>query len=1134
MVCERLLRLIFASLILFLLPEFLGAQTAQFTGQVTDSSHAPIVGAAVIAKNLETGIDREMATNEEGYYVGALLSRGRYTLTVRQTGFRPVVREATLDEGQSARIDFVLAVGDVQQSVEVTAEAPILDQDSAAVSSVITNKAITQLPLLNRNIIALATLTPMVRAVGNFGGLPVSSYDGGRMSIGGGPPSANSYLIDGIAAENPTSGVMTIYLPVDATEEFRVITRIPAAEYGRTGGGVVSVTSKSGTNEFHGNFYEFFRNTVLNANDWFANKNGQPRVGTHLNQFGATFGGPLIKGKTFFFTNFEGFEYRQAQAVTRTVPTLAERIGDFSGIFDAQGRQVVIYDPLTTAQTPSGTYTRTAFAGNKIPADRISPVAKAIMQYYPLPNQTGIGQTGQNNFYKQTSVQQNDRVYGLRIDHNLSATQRISGRYTYATAIAGSPEYFGLAETNASNAPLSRHSGALNYFYTLSPTLLMQANLGGNTYGQNRKTRSFGFDITSLGFPASLQNQMQIRQFPSINVTDVNSLGAGTADTIRQTAYTLTASGSLIKILHSHSLKFGTDERIYRLNNTQANIDDLGFSFSRAFTQGPNPNTAGTNLGHGVATFLLGYPTSGYGGIAAATTMQVRYFSLFAQDDWKILPTLTLNLGVRWEREGPLTDRFNAITNFNPDATTTINGRTFSGTLEYPGYSGVPRGVRDASWRDFMPRVGFAYQPFPKTVIRGGYGVYFLPTTGLFIGLGRTGYDSTTPLTTTNASVGGGFYPIANLTNPFPNGLTQPLGASGGPEAAVSGPVSATVRNLERGYSQEFGLNIQRELPASITLEIGYAGNRGVSLPGSLNMSYLPQAVRSSYSVAQLQTALPNPYCAFTQPNIVCNATIQRSQLLSTFPQFTSVTVLSSWGASTYHAMTIRAERRFGTGLSFSSSYTFSKLIDNNLGNGANNFSNGGSNSVQNPENLRAERAVSVINLPQRFVTSVFYDLPFGRRGPRFIRTALEGWQVNGILTFQSGEPIGVTTTVGNSAFAGSRPNLVGNPRPQNPSVSSWLNASAFQVAPALAYGNAPRNLPSYRTAAMKNLDMTLSKTTTLHERWKLQFRAEAINLTNTPTFGQPATGFGAANFGVVTSTVSIPRNLQLALKLQY
>lgn len=1107
------------------------SQTAQITGRITDPTQAVVPQAQVLVTNSDTGITRSSPSNESGYYSIPLLPRGNYLVVVKKTGFKQVERTGiALDEGQVLRQDFVLEIGQVTETVEVSATPTQLETATTSMSTVVGSQRILDLPILSRNPVALAKLVPGVRAIGDFGGLPVSSYGTAGASIGGGSPSTNAYMIDGIAAENFTSGGMNVFLSVDATEEFRIITRNPSAEFGRTGGGVITVVSKSGTNEVHGSGYEFLRNKELNANGFFANSLGRARAPFIFNEYGATVGGPLKKNRTFFFFNWEHFKQRTQSQTRRTVPSDSQRRGDFSHTYDAAGELIRIYDPLTTRDDPfrPGRRTRDLFPGNIIPADRLHPVAKAVMTYYPAPNTPGLPVTGAENFFGQASAPIDKNMLGIKIDHNFTPERRLSGRFTYDRTFSGLPNFYAsVAETNSSDLTLQRRSAALNYTDAIRPNVLLEAKAGVNRYAPFRPTRSYGFDVASLGLPASLRPQLQLPVFPEFNPGDVSGIGANQSDHLIQANDAWTLGGALTWFRGKHVIKTGWEGRIYRLNNTQGN-PVLTFSFGRGFTQGPDPIVPSKAAGYGFAGFLLGLPSTGQAGRWPTSTFQAKYTSAFIQDDWKIHPNLTLNLGLRWEYEGAVTDRFNAITNFDPDLPFKAGPFSLRGGTVFPGVSGIPRGMHDNSYKDFGPRFGFAYQVLPKTSLRGGFGLYFLPGTGVFVAPGRTGFAITNSMVT-SVEVG---VPYNTLTNPFPSGIQLPTGSSLGPLTGLGLDVTANVRSLRRGYSEQWNLNIQRDLPAGWLLEVGYLGNHGVKLPASRAYSYLSPETRALGNAALDQ--VPNPFYGTITTGVLSLPTVRRHFLLNQYPQFASILGLDTWANSNYHALAVRAERRFSRGFSAMLAYTYSKLIDDNLGNGTlpQDFSGGGANSIQDYSNLRAERAVSTSHLPHRMVLTPSWSLPLGRKGGSLYRALLGGWQVNSILTMQSGNPLSISGPAG--ALAGSRPNVVGDPNLDNPTIQRWFNTDAFQVIPPFSIGNAPRNLPSTRTDRLFNWDFSVLKRVSIREWARLELRGEFFNFTNSVTFGTPGTFLTGATFGVVSSQANGPRNIQAGAKVSF
>jgi hypothetical protein len=1092
-----------------------------------------ITNARLSILNVETGVDRIVFSNTEGYYSAPLLARGNYRVSAQLSGFKEVLRSGlTLDEGQTLRLDITLAVGQVSEKIEVTGAAPLLETESPTLSTVITNQKILDLPTVGRNPLQFALLVPGVRTAGSYGDLPVSAFGGGRASIAGGAAGVNNYMVDGIASENFTSGSLQTPLSVDATEEFRLIVRNPSAEFGRTGGGIINLVSKAGTNQFHGSAYEFLRNKVLRANDFFANRAGRTRQPLTFNQWGATLGGPIKKDRTFFFFNWEEFKQRTLATTIRSVPTDLQRNGNFSQTLTAAGAQVQIYDPFSTRTDPNSATNRIRdqFPGNIIPQNRLPPVARAVNDFYPTANAAGVVNTNANNFFGVGSSPLDKRIYGLRLDHYLTPTRRLAGRYTYDKTVQGVPNFYNnIAEIQTSDLPLQRHSAFASYTDALKANLLIDARAGLNFYNPKRETRSLGFDATRLGLPARLNGLMQVQSFPRFNVGDMTAVGADQGDTLVQSNKAFSYTATLTWIRSKHTFKFGSDNRVYQLNNTQGAAGS-SFDFGRGFTQGPNPNLAGATSGFGFAAFMLGTPSGGSVGFGAPVTETVKNFAVFAQDDWKITPKLTLNLGLRWEVEGGITDRYGVISNFDPAARPTINGINLRGGLSFPGVNGLSRGHRDAELNNFQPRLGFAWQFVPKTVLRGGYGITFLPTSGIYVGLDRSGFSLNTPLV---ASIDGGFTPNETLANPFPNGKLNPIGSSQGALSLLGQGIAGNLRDIKRGYSQQLGLSLQREILQGWLVEVGYMGNRGVKLPGRRTYDYLPQQFQSLGT--QLQQLVDNPFFGTIAPNLpLGQRQVTRATLLDTYPQFAGASGYATLADSVYHAGTLRIEKRFAQGLSLLVAYTFSKLIDNNVGDAGSNFSESGSNGIRNWDNIAAERSVSTNDLPQRLVVSASYEIPLYKSAPRLLRAVAGGWQLNTIASFQSGNVISVSQN--GTAFGSSFPNAIGDPSLANPTIDGWLNRAAFANSPAFTFGNVGRNLPRTRTDGLNNIDFSVLKSFTLFERFKFQLRGESFNLFNTPTFGNPNGNIDSGAFGTITGLApnSGPRNIQLGLKLYF
>lgn len=1119
-------------LVAVLLPSLAHAQTASVTGLVTDPSDLPVPGATVSVINDGTGVTRTTVTNDSGYFTIGLLTQGTYAVQVDIGGFRPRRQtDVRLNDAQVLRLDFTLDLGGNEETVYVTATPAALDRETTSHSSVITAQKVVDLPLIGRNIMSLAGLVPGVRPV-SASGLTLSAFGENQISISGGSPSVNNVMVDGIAAENHTSGGMMVPLSPDATEEFRIVTRGAPAEYGRTGGGIINTISKSGTNRYTGSAWEFFRNRDLTWNDFFSLRNNNDKVPFRFNQYGATLGGPVLRGRTFFFANWEGVRQSTGTRAFFTVPTELQRRGDFSQTLDATGRLLVIYDPLSTRPDPAnpGRYLRTPFPGNVIPADRINPVARAVVSSYPLPTGPGNANTGQNNFIGTGSQDTSKDLFGLRVDHYLTPARRVFGRYTTDRTFLANPEYFGggPADPGGSDSSYPRSSWVLNYSDSPARHLFLEARVGRNTFGIDRTPRSLGFDVTQIGLPAAINDLVQIRSYPRMEIADASAIGMNQGDPASQTNRAYTAAATATLVAGAHTFKSGGEFRRYEWDSVQGD-GTFSFNFTRAFTNGPDPNAAAT-AGYGFASFLLGTPASGVIHRHPLPAYRTNFVGLFVQDDWRVTPRLTLNLGVRWEYEAPTTDDADALSNFEPSLTTSVNGLTLNGGLIYPGANGLSRGMRDAEWDNVMPRAGLAYQLRASTVVRASYGLFYLPTTGVYIRLSGTGFASQTPYV---ASLDGGLTPSGTLSDPFPQGIVQPSGSARGALTGLGTAILGDSRTLERGRSHQWDVDVQQQLGATWALVAGYMGNRGRGLPATYNHNYLPESALALGPA--LQQLVPNPYAGLITTGPLAAANVTRATLLTPFPQFTGVTGLTNWAESDYHAATVRLERRMDRGLALLVSYTYSRLLDNNLGNGSNGFAEAGSNAVQNWNDLAAERAVSTSNQPQRLVISGSYRLPFGASGPTVYRALASGWQVNAIAQFISGNVIAVTANA--PAFGGNRPNLTGeDPGLDSPSADMWLNRAAFANIPAFTFGDAPRNLPDTRTQALRNLDLSLFRDLRFGDRWRAQLRVEVFNLTNTTTLGNPVGNINAANFGQVTTlrTGTAPRRIQLGAKLYF
>jgi outer membrane receptor protein involved in Fe transport len=1136
------------------------AQTSRITGRVADSASAVIANADISVTNVETGGVRKTISNEDGYYSISSLQPGKYRITVRVQGFKPISQDGvTLVVDQVARIDFELEVGELTQVVNVTATAPLLDKDTSSLGQLIDGKQVVDLPMLGRNPYSLVTLVPGARAPQSLNNLPVDMFQTQFVSINGARANQNEYLLDGAPNTNPENFGPTIFPGADSVQEFKVITNNYGAEYGRAAGGVFNVVTRSGTNDFHGSVYEFLRNDTLNANEWFSNRARQKKPSFRFNQFGFTLGGPITipkkvfgplggyegKNRSFFFTNYEGVRQRQGVTFVGTVPTELQRRGDFSQTRNTAGQVITIYNPFTT-RTVNGQPVRDPLPDNRIPDNLIDPVAKAMLQFLPLPNTAGNPVTGVNNFTVAASQKIDKDIFTARLDHQLSDKQRLSGRYSYDNSPWNRPiVYSNIGSPSFGAQIFTRHGLVLNDTYTFNPTTLGDFKYSFNRQGNTRFPLSNGYDLTQLGFPSTLAGSLQFPSIPAVTITGFNVASSvpnvGTSSSLGGTDYILFGldthvwQASLTKTIGQHTMKTGGEFRLVRRNRAQRGDVGNNFTFTPAFTQGPNPTTASVAAGYSFASFMLGTPNSGQIIIIPSLALQTTSYALYWQDDYKVTPKLTLNLGVRYDYESPNTERYNQLTNFdfNGVPPLTAPGLNLKGGLAFAGVNNIERGHFEPDRNNFAPRFGFAWNVASKTVVRGGAGLFIVPNFA-FSAAGNSGFTATSGFVPSLDGV----TPLNLLRNPYPQGIRQPTGSSRGLGTLLGEDVIFVDRNLRSPYTGQWNLNIQQELPGKLRLEAAYVGSRGVKLYSDRQLNQLPDSALSLGNA--LREQVPNPFFGQITSGALAGRTVARGQLLRPFPHFQSVVATgSSCGSSGYHSLQIKGERQFAGGFTLLGAYSFSKLIDDVTGAFAGEAISG--LAFQNNNNLRAERSISALDVPQRLTLTYIWELPFGPGKGRLTKgwasKVLGGWQTEAILNFSDGNILGITSAA-NTTFSfggGQRPNWNGqNPTIDNPTIDKWFDTSAFSQPPQYTFGNAPRTIPGLRNHGVKNIDFSALKNTQIGEKVNAQFRAEFFNLFNTPRFGLPNTQFGSPSFGTVSNVINSPRIIQFALKLMF
>ncbi len=902
--------------------------TGAVTGTVTDTTGAVLPEAKVTLINARTDERRTQTANAEGGYVFPAVPPGTYRLEAEHSGFKKFVRkDIAVEVGQQVVIDIGLAIGEVVESVEVVATTPLLQPTTSSLGQVVDSQKILDLPLVGRNTLGLIGLTAGTQPVGQFGDIVArgNAYQQGFFSTSGSQVLTNETLIDGVPVNAAVFNAPAYVPVVEDVQEFKVQTSNVSAEFGRTGGGVVNIVTRSGGNHVHGSLFEFFRNDHLDASDFFNNRAQKPR--DPFNQFGGSVGGPVTipgvyngQNRTFWFFNYEGL--RESRGLTQffTVPTAAQRIGDFSNTRDGNGNLVPIYDPLTVCgrlgnppcpldSNGKDIISRQQFPGNIIPPGRIDPVAVKTSVLWPLPN------TGQNGFVGNGSAPNVQNQFTGRLDHTFREKHKIFGRFSFSNVSRGAVDFFGngagFVNPGGGGVPLkfNARNFSLDYTYTQSPALLWNLRYGFVRQFVGKTPALTGLDLTTVGFSSQFNQQVYFRALPALQPSGFRALAPATADLIQRADNTHAFQGSMTRVLTKHALKAGADFRFIPIGELQPSAPQGQLSFNNQFT-GQNPLAVNPNSGLGVASFLLGMPSSGSADFNPAVSISYTYFGGYIQDDFKMSSKLTLNLGLRYELETSRNERHDRLSWFDPNMPSPIAPQvgipSLHGGLKFAGVRGNPRRQKDTDKDNFGPRLGVAYSFNPKTVVRGAFGVFYLPSTGDDTGrfLGGEGFFSSTTFV---SSLDGGITPADRLSNPFPLGLTQPPGSSQGLNSLLGQSIETVVRTDRAAYTQEWNLNIQRELPKNFLFDIAYAGNRGVRLPINIQANQLPDQALSLGSALSAQVT--NPFLGLVSIGPLAQPKVAAGRLLRPFPQFDAVDLRAVHaGSSTYHSMQLKVE----------------------------------------------------------------------------------------------------------------------------------------------------------------------------------------------------------------------------------
>jgi Carboxypeptidase regulatory-like domain/TonB dependent receptor len=1140
--------------------------TASLSGTVSDPSGKVIVGATATIANPEKGISHTFPTDANGYYVFTLLPPGTYTLEVEARGFKHYQQNGIdLAAGQTAEQAVSLEVGAATEVVEVTAEAPLMNVDNANIASDISARQVVELPLNLRNVYSLAYLNSSVNNTAEYqivGGNGISGsadQDISFFNFGGAFFNTAEYLLDGTWDTGADWGGVAYVPSVDDVQEFKIQTNAFTAQYGWSAGNVINVVTKSGSNGFHGDAYEFYRNSALDSRNYF-NNGAQPNF--TRNQFGATIGGPIRKGKTYFFGYYEGLRQATPVTLTTNVPTDAFKAGDFSALLggqvgvDALGRPILsgqIYDPFSTRTITMGQvdpvtgrtstangYIRDPFPGNKILPTRWDAVAQNIAQgnFWPEATTSGIV----NNFSASAAAAAHSDEYSVRIDHNFSDNTRIYGRWSqkYETKV-NVPSYFGASDPGGPGAtnPNNRYSANLGYNHVISPTFNVSGNFGVNRWVEQSQVQSFGFKASSLGFPSFIDPISPL--FPQIQPQGVNGLGPNNGLDEYIVPRTLwTASIDFTKVLGRHQVSFGFMGVYNQING--GHYFNTTLQFPTSFTGGPDPQNETASTGAGFASFLLGVgggtDQTGFTAFPASSKKQLGWF---IQDDFRVTRKLTLNLGLRYEIQTAPTARNDEQQYFDFTAVNPISAAVgFNVPGELVFNSSKNRGLYQTTYTNFAPRIGLAYQAFNKLAFRAGYGIFFVPN---YYGQGpNIGYSQATPWVTT---LDNQLTPNSTLAHAFDGGMVPLSGNTLGGLTDVGFGLNPVVNDVRHSpYVQQWMAGLQYSFTNNDLLDVSYVGNHGVHvLAQYLEWDQLPTADLAMGNALNAQ--VPNPFfghitssgCGLNQP------TVQAGQLLRPYPEYCSVTEAPpAAGSSSYNALQATYTHRWHSGLQAGVSYTWSKFLDNVQGASGWAFPGTGS-QVRDAYNLSIERSVDVSDIPNSLVVNYLYELPYGRGrmfgadSNRAVNAILGGWQLSGIFTAKSGFPLSISPAQNNTnSFGGNqRPNLVSGVslKPADQTINNWINPAAFSQPDPFTFGDGPRTYANLRAPHYINWDMGIQKYWNFGDQMRLQFRAEMYNAINHPNFFAPDQNLGDSSFGVISSAYPA-RSVQFGAKFYF
>ncbi len=1124
-------------------------------GRVTDPSGGALVGASVQAVNSQTGVALEGRSNDAGNYSIPFLLPGTYDVTVQLTGFKSLERTGIqVRVADRVQVDLEMAVGEVSERVEVVASTPMLDTSTVSLGQVVDTKRINDLPIQSGNPAEFVLLSPgTVNATDLRMRKAAFNNAPSQVVTDGNPQYSNEFAIDGVpntfaAGPNPR---IAFSPPQAAVSEFRVQTTTYDAALGHTPGAVINTMTTSGTNTFHGEGHWFVANSAFDSAAFFANRSGTKKTVYQDNRYGASVGGPVVlpgyngKNKTFFFYAWEGDKWGTPTTVIATVPTPAEKLGDLSQLLKL-GAQYQLFDPFSTTPTGTGHFSRQPIPGNVIASSRLNPVSLAIAQYWPAPNQAGTAD-GHNNFSQSFQTGENYYVHFVRVDHNFSERNRVFLRLDYDNweehkNVSGTLYY---PPVNGVILNRINRGLALDEVYTINPSTVLNVRYGITQQDFPERRMGSGFDLASLGFSQNLVSLIpkNLAVFPYVNSSNFVRLSAWESGDGTNTGMIHAWNGSITTLHGNHSLQYGGEFRLYRNFEDRHPYDvSPGFNFTGTYMNGPLETNAVASMGADLAGMLMGVP-AGQMQHTSSFADQNTFFGLYIQDAWKLTRKLTLTLGLRAEHESPLSERFDrsvkgfAYTATNPIAAQAQATYAQNPIPELPASSfSVLGGLQFAGganghnlWNSpsiqWLPRFGIAYQLDSKTVIRTGYGIFFDSLGTDWSSAIQNGFTAITPMI---ASYDSGVTYSATMANPFPSGLLAPAGSSNGLATDLGQSLSVYPLDRYRPYVQRWSFGLQREFPAGFLLDASYVGNRGIrtSVSHDINTTYRnylsTSPVRDTATINYLGQSFPNPFYGLAS---VYGTNISRANLLRPYPEFSNVNQTDPVGFSFYNSLQVTAQKRWSQGYTLNLAYTWAKSMD--------------AMSYLNATDPRPYYDISNFDRSQRVVVSGVWELPFGHGRqfgasmPKALDLIAGGWQLNGMVTHQSGPPLGF----GNIIFNGDihNINLPGDQR----GVEQWFNVNAgFVKSSSQQLANNIRTFPfrfsGIRGDGQNMTNLSAIKTFSIRERVQFQFRAEAYNALNHPNFNNPNMTVTSGAFGTITSQDGGPRSFQLSGKLRF